>query len=162
MVLHEKDKPNPRGRVAGAVEQLAFGQFMAQAQITDFFNHANSLLYSWDNKRSQGPCSLLRLDRVYSYSSPHGNPSAHILEHVIMGDSVVSDHLPVTITVEVQASQATGARYKMNSHSLKDKSVVAQLAGIWRAQPTQLGFFGKLRRTVKWYMVFCRRRAEEW
>jgi hypothetical protein len=161
MVLHEKDKSNLRGQVAGAVEQLAFGQFTAQAQVTDFFNYANSFFYSWDNKQSQGPRSLLRLDRVYSYLSSHGNPSAHILEYAILGNSVVSDHLPVTIIVEVQASQTIGARYKMNNHYLKDKSVVDQLVGVWRDQPAHLGFFGKLRHTVKWYRVFCRRHAEE-
>jgi hypothetical protein len=153
MVLTEKDRSNPRGRVASEAERLAFDQLLAHFQLADFFKYDGPLTYSWDHRRKEGTQSLLRLDRFYTFAAGHGVAASHIKKYNIKGDCSLSDHLPVVLSIEIEAVQRSGSRYKINEYYLSDKQVVADLARVWTSQLATLGFFGKLRRTVKWYNV---------
>jgi hypothetical protein len=80
-----------------------------------------------------GPRTLLQLDRYYVFPSPNGGPNSHVKEYEIQGDYSSSDHLPVALTIELQAGKITGSRYKVNSFYLQDKSVADKLQAIWRS-----------------------------
>lgn len=51
-------------------------------------------------------------------------------------------------------------RYVMNSTFLNDPAVQAQIRRLWVAH-ANLGFFGKIRRYVKFYKKWCINKAEE-
>jgi hypothetical protein len=51
MMLDSKDRSNPLGRLASDSEKFAFQQLTDTLQVEDFFDHNNTLLFPWDNKR---------------------------------------------------------------------------------------------------------------
>jgi hypothetical protein len=155
MVTKAEDNSNPTGYVASEAKRMEFARLTSHLQVVDFFQHSGPLIYTWDNKHRVGSQTLKRLDRFYCYENPYGPPNSHIKKYSILGDSQLSDHLPVQLQLELQATQPTGSRYKMNGYYLKDKNVVAQLIDTWKRLPLTLNFFGKLRRITKWYKEFC-------
>jgi hypothetical protein len=113
------------------------------------------LHFSWDNRRQVGIRKLKRLDRFYCFSSSSSNPASHVIRYDIIGDCTISDHLLVRLSLELQAEIPQGARYKVNNYFLEDASIVSQLYEVWGRLPSSLAFFGKFRRLIKWYKVFC-------
>jgi hypothetical protein len=67
----------------------------------------------------------------------------------------------VLLNIQDQAHSPKGGRYKVNGHYLQEKAVVADLVQQWQRLPPSLGFFGKLRRVVKWYRSLYLCRAKE-
>jgi hypothetical protein len=161
MVTRATDNSHTVSRVASASEQLAFTCMISHLEVEDFFSETAQLKYSWDNRRRMGPRKMKRLDRIYWIPYHRGAPASHILQYEILGDSVLSDHLLVVLSLEVQPATSCGSCYKVNGRYLQDKEVVDQLIQVWRAQPLTLSFFGKSRRLIKWYKVFCRNRTQE-
>jgi exonuclease III len=155
MVLLPCDNSNPSGNIACDAERLVFTRLLAHLQVEDYFPFTDPIRFSWDSKRRTGIRTMKRLDRVYCYANPNGPPNTHVMEYKILGECAHSDHLPITINLEIQASQSTRSRYKMNGFYLQDKAVVVQLTQLWQSFPRSLGFFGKLRRLTKWYKEFC-------
>jgi hypothetical protein len=160
MVLSTRDNSNPASRTAGSTELLAFARMTGHLGVQDFFSYSNSILFSWDNRIKVGPRKLERLDKFYCFPSPTGNPATHVLSYEILCDCLVSDHLPVTLRLEIQPETSQGSRYKLNNHYLMDTQVVDQLKTLWYQFSPTLGFFGKLQRLVKWYKVYCRNQAQ--
>jgi hypothetical protein len=160
MVTEVEDNSNPTGHVASEAEKMEFARLTSHLQVIDFFQRSRPLVYTWDNKRRVGTQTLKRLDRFFCYENPCGPPNSHIKKYYILGDSQLSDHLPVQLQLELQATQLTGSRYKMNGYYLKDKNVVAQLIDTWKCLPLTLNFFGKLRRITKWYKEICLQKAK--
>jgi hypothetical protein len=117
MVLSIRDNSNPASRTAGSTELLAFARMIGHLGIQDLFSYSNSILFSWDNRRKVGPSKLKRLDRFYCFPSPTGDSATHVL----------SDHLPVTLSLKIQPETSQGSRYKLNNHYLMDTQVVDQL-----------------------------------
>lgn len=74
-----------------------------------------------------------------------------------MGDSNLSDHLPVRLVLQLQGDQRTGSCYKMNGSFLKDP----KLHKVWSSSPPHFEFLGNLRRTVKWYKHYCLLQAQQ-
>jgi hypothetical protein len=127
MVLSIRDNSNPASRTAGSTELLAFARMIGHLGIQDLFSYSNSILFSWDNRRKVGPSKLKRLDRFYCFPSPTGDSATHVLRYEILGDCLVSDHLPVTLSLKIQPETSQGSRYKLNNHYLMDTQVVDQL-----------------------------------
>jgi hypothetical protein len=160
MVTNPQNNSNPTGHVASASEQWEFARLTLHLQVDDFFTYSYPLVFTWDNKWRIGVRILKRLDRFYCYSNPNGLPSVHVLQYSILGDSLLLDHLPVQLRLEIQATQQSGSRYKMNGYYLKDKQVVLELNETWKCLPATLSIFGKLRRLTKWYKMFCLQQAK--
>jgi hypothetical protein len=79
----------------------------------------------------------------------------------ILGDCAVSDHLPVTLSLEIISKVFQGSRFMVNSSLFEDKEVVDQLHNTWCRFPSTLGFFDKLRRLIKWYKLLYKGKAQE-
>ena len=95
-----------------------------------------------------------------SYSfNPVGNTEV-AEEYHILGNSTHSDHLPVWCKIALQPEPKRKSYYKMSAFFLKDPVVKVNFTQIWGAQP-QLGFFGKIRKCLKFYRQFCIRKAQE-
>lgn len=92
-----------------------------------FFNHNQTLKFSWDNKRKEGKRALARLYRVYSYPCSKGPLDSHISEYKILGNCYLSDHLPLWFQLTFKEERPQGGKYKMNCAFLNDKRVVEQL-----------------------------------
>jgi hypothetical protein len=108
-----------------------------------------------------GIWKLKRLDRFYCFSNLHRDPATHVLQYEILGDCLVSDHLSVTLSIEIQPDSSQGSHYKLNSSYLKDHRVFQQLHTIWRQFLATLNFFDKFQRLMKWFKMFCHDKAQE-
>jgi hypothetical protein len=67
------------------------------------------------------------LDWIYIFLIPQGRAATHIKEYHILGDCVLSDHLPVTYEVELIQEKQSGGRYLINCAYLLDLKVIAAL-----------------------------------
>jgi hypothetical protein len=161
MVLDRNDNSHPNSKRAGDTERLVFMRMIGHLGVEDLFPATGSISFPWDNKRRVGVRKLKLLDRFYFFRSPSGYPAAHVSQYEILGNCLASDHLLVCLDLELYLESPQGSGYKVNKHYLEDHSVVEQLHEVWRLLPTSLAFFGKLKRLVKWYKIFCRNKATE-
>jgi exonuclease III len=152
------DKTSECGRLISGEEARIFAQLVDLVQVADPFPSTNRVKFSWDNRRRTGLRVLARLDRIYSYKQV-GNV-VPVEEYYIIGNSNHSDHLPVWCKIALQPEPKRKSSYKMNSFFLKDPVVKDYFTKIWAAQP-HLGFFGKIRRCLKFYRQFCIQKAQE-
>lgn len=164
MVENSKDKSTTCGRILAGIEKFEFDRLKAHCQVEDYFNYLNSLKFSWDNRRRDGPRVLARLDRFYAFPSPDSNRSSHILNYDILGNCSLSVHLPIRLVIRLHDSKNPGGHYKMNGAYLKDASIVQQsfIYRAWREAPPHLEIFGKMRRVVKLYKSFSKDKAAKY
>ena len=85
-------------------KELAWVDIKNKYNIEDYFSRNKGPLYSWDNLRKDGIKVLARLDRFYSFSSSIQNPSSHITQYKIMGDSTFCDHHPISFQINLNNS----------------------------------------------------------
>ena len=100
---------------------------------------------------------MARLDRSYTFKGLDPTPTRE--SYCIFGDCSHLDHLPVWRQVWLEADGVRVSPYVMNASFLKEQEVQANVCRIW-AKHTQLPFFGKLQRCVKYYREFCMARAK--
>ena len=62
-------------------------------EVKDAFLAFSRIWYSWNNRRNAGMHTLTRLDRIYILVEMSSNTKSD--EYTILGDSILSDHLPV-------------------------------------------------------------------
>jgi hypothetical protein len=166
VVENGRDKSSREGRIISNGESFKLELLKAHLHVQDYFKYDNLLTYSWDNHRTDNNRVLARLDRFYIFPNRNGIEDHHILEYNIMGDCGISDHLPVSCIIELLQEKAGGSKYKVNGAYLTDPQVVAELEKLWKESPATAGFFGKMRRILKWYKEMCltkarQRRAQE-
>ena len=101
---------------------------------------------------------LAKLDRIYSYN-PIENVT-EVEEYYILGKSSHSNHLPVWCKLALQPKPKKKSTYKMNSFFLRDPAIKENFMGIWETQPL-FGFFGKMRKYLKFYRQYCIKKAQE-
>jgi hypothetical protein len=101
---------------------------------------------------------MAKLDRFYSFRDP-GTPIT-ATEYVILGDSSLSDHLPVYRSLQLAQTSKRQSPYVMSTYSLKEKTVKKSITRIWM-EHARLGFFGKLRRYMRFYKKYCLEKAAE-
>jgi exonuclease III len=166
VVENGRDKSSREGRIISNAESFELELLKAHLQVQDYFKYDNFLTYSWDNHRADNNRVLARLDRFYIFPNRNEAEDHHILEYNIRGDCGISDHLPVSCIIELLQEKVGGSKYKVNGTYLTDPRVVAELEKLWKESPATTGFFGKMKRILKWYKEMCltkarQRRAQE-
>jgi hypothetical protein len=155
---NHRDKTSECGRLILGEEARIFAQLLDILQVSDPFPNSSRIKFSWDNWRRTGLRVLAILDRVYSHNLP-GNIQP-VEEYFIIGKSNHSDHLPIWCKLALQPEPKLKLVYKMKSYFLKDKEVKDSFTRIWTSH-FNLGFFGKVRRCVKFYRQYCIGKAQE-
>jgi hypothetical protein len=115
------------------------------------------LCYSWDNHRN-GARILARLERFY-VSGEEGNKLL-LDDYRIRGDSDLSEHLLVCLSLTLKKCDQQGACYKMNSSLLKVPEVKTKIVRLWNSYPDGIHFLVKYRRVIRFYRRFCQQHAE--
>jgi exonuclease III len=159
VVKLSRNKFSKTNHILSRAELFGFEILKAHLQVEDFFRFNQDIVYTWDNRREGQDRVLAQLDRVYSFASRTGKNDSHIKRYQILGDSTLSDHLPIAYELELAQEKPSSARYKFNSAYLSQPEVVAELTQRWKACPPTMGFHGKLRRVVKWYRHWCKNQA---
>jgi hypothetical protein len=103
-------------------------------------------------------CRLACLDRIYLFRSTPLTSGRKLIHYVIKGDTVRSDHFPVTSSILLEDSPCKACKWKMNSFLLDIASL--EIIRIWQTQPPSTPFFKKLLKVLKFYNAFCRNHAE--
>ena len=152
------DKSSQRAPSTTEEERQVFAELKDQLQVVDDFPVTNRPRFSWDSKRKEGPRTMARLDRVYSFHSPADPVTGE--NYRIFGDCAHSDHLPVWRQLRLAAVTKRPSPFVMNANHLRDKSVQEGIRGVW-ARSHRLPFFGKIRRCVKYFKEHCLRKAAE-
>jgi hypothetical protein len=151
-VVKRRDKSISSGQLISEREKLVFNHLTEALQIKDTFPSSNRICYNWDNRRQNGIRVLARLDRVYVFKAGAGG---EILgEYEIMADSNHFDHLPVRRKIPLQTETRRKSSYKMSACYLNETTVIQRIGDIWRSH-SQLPFFGKLCKCVKFYKSYC-------
>lgn len=156
MVEDSRDKSSTNGRILSGFEKLEFELLKTHLHVDDYFDRSNPIKFSWDSRRHDGHRVLVRLDRCYTFANFNNRRDSHILEYEILGDCTLSDHLPIFLSLQILVdNNRKGSHYKTNKAYLQDPKVVELLRKEWESAPTHMGFFGKLRRVIRWYKVYC-------
>ena len=101
---------------------------------------------------------MSHLDRSYSFGMNGAITSR--ANYRILGDCVHSDHLPVWRRLWLEPETKRKSTFVMNaSYQTKDK-VQENIKRIWEVN-SNLTFFGKIRRCVKFYKAFYVKKAQE-
>lgn len=159
MVLNPEDKFSRNGRTISELEKLSFQDLLASLAVHDTFSPFDGLRYTWDNHRRDDSRIMARLDRIYTpVPHPFDGPLL-VQDHRIIGDSIHSDHHPVWCSLELKEELPQASLYRMNSRFLELPVVRQNFERIWASHPA-LGFFGKLRRCIKFYKMFCKEQAK--
>lgn len=157
VVESREDKSSVDGNVLAGTEWVSFQQLIGGLEVTDPFDRTSAIKYTWDNRRKDSKRVLARLDRIYAFVNPSGDPSQ--AEYHIRSDCGHSDHLPVWRSLELKKPVERPSMWKMNCRYLDDEKVKATFATIWSSHPT-LGFFGKTRRCVRFFKGYCKQQAK--
>jgi hypothetical protein len=118
--------------------KYSFEILKTQLQVDDFFNYSQDITLSWDNRRTGPERVLARLDRIYYFSSGTSEQGAHIQTYRILGDSTLSDHLPLFFELELTPEQLASAHYKVNNAYLVNLKVITELVNKWKSYPPTL------------------------
>lgn len=102
VVESRSDKSTLCGRIMVGRERTLFLALLSSLGVVDYPRSAGSLLFSWDNARMHGSRVMARLDRIYTFSPGHSILDRKIVEYVIRGDGVISDHHPVQMRIELE------------------------------------------------------------
>ena len=152
------DKPNLKESIITEVEKRVFEELKDAFQLEDPFPASNRIRFSWDSKRQDGSRVMARLDKSYTFITPGAITTG--ANYRILGDCVHSDHLPVWRKLWLVPETKRKSSYVMNASYLSEEKVQENIRRIWEAK-SNLAFFGKIRRCVKYYKCFCIKRAQE-
>lgn len=153
MVPEPRDKTSRNGRTISDSEKLSFNDLLSSLVVHDTFEPSNGLRYTWDNHRRDHSRIMARLDIIYT-PTPHLYDGLSLIKEHLIGDSIHSDHHPVWYSLQLKHEASRRSHFCMNARFLDDLVVRQAFEQIWFSHPT-LGFFGKLRRCVKFYKTFC-------
>ena len=78
----------------------------------------------------------------------------------IIGDCVHSDHLPVWLRLWLEPETKRRLTFVMNASYLTEVKVHENIKRIWEGN-SNLAFFGKIWRCVKFYKTFCVKSAQD-
>ena len=126
-----------------ALKSQNFELLKHHLSVQDLFSSNQHLLFTWNNQHIGDARILARLDCVYTFASLDGALDSHIKTYLILGDCVLSDHLPMTYKLELQFEQPMGSQYKVNAGYLKDPAIVAKLKQQWQQPPPFICFLEK-------------------
>ena len=101
---------------------------------------------------------MARLDRTYAFITTGAITTG--ANYRILGDGVHSDHFPVWCRLWLVPESKRKSTFVMNASYLTKEKVQENIKRIWEAN-SNLAFFGKVRRCVKFYKSFCITRAQE-
>ena len=152
------DKSNLKESIITEVEKRIFEELKDAFQLEDPFPASNRIRFSWDSKRQDGSRVMARLDRSYTFIIPGAITTG--ANYRILGDCVHSDHLPVWRRLWLVPETKRKSSYVINASYLSEEKVQVNIRRIWEAN-SNLAFYGKIRRCVKYYKSFCIKRAQE-
>ena len=101
---------------------------------------------------------MARLDRSYSFAINGAITTG--ANYRILGDCIHSDHLPVWRKLWLESETKRRSTFVMNASYLSEDKVQENIKRIWEVK-SNLAFFGKIRRCVKFYKTFCVKRAQD-
>ena len=101
---------------------------------------------------------MARLDRSYT-SNPSG-ATVTGTNYRIIGDCAYSDHLPVWRRLWLEPETKRRSTFVMNASFLTEEMVQENIKKIREAN-SNLTFFGKIRRCVKFYKSYCIKNVQE-
>jgi exonuclease III len=157
-VEKSRDKSRNNNQTMSHEEKRLFEVLTRTCDVHDPFPQSNRIKYSWDNRRVGSSRTMARLDRIYSPKDLA--QSVAVDEYSILGDCTLLDHLLVRRNLELTAAAKRQSPYVMNTSFLKEQEVKDGVRREWTTH-SNLSFFGKLRRCVKFYKQYCIRRATE-
>lgn len=134
--------------------------FKAALSIEESFKSINGVRFTRDDEKKDSARVLAWLDWCYVFLQVGAGPSP-VTDYHIRGDCVLADNLPVQCSIPLQAARQRPSTIKMTAAFLYNEEVRMQIEQIWASHPN-LGFTGKLRRVVKFYMRFYVRKAKEY
>ena len=152
------DKSNLKESVVTEVEKRVFEELKDVFQLEDPFPASNRIQFSWDNKRQDSSRVMARLDRSYTFITPGAIITG--ANYRILGDCVHSDHLPVWCKLRLVPETKRRSTYVMNASYLTEEKVQENIKSIWEVN-SNLAFFRKIRRCIKYYKSFCIKRSQE-
>ena len=162
MIESVQDKSTLCSKLMPQGEKLVWDAFKANFHLSDTFNNTGKLRFTWDNKRRDECRILARLDRHYTSSTPGSNFYLATRNHVIIGDSPMSDHLHVSIEVILQHPEQRKTSYKMSTYYLKHAEVKRAVERIWSGERSEAStFFTRMRKFSKFYRSYCKLQARE-
>jgi endonuclease/exonuclease/phosphatase family metal-dependent hydrolase len=146
------DKSTGCSRSLSQIEAASWTMLKMSLDLEDFFTAGRHLKYSWDNCRV-GARVLARLDRFY-VSGGNLNKSL-VNSYRIRGDSCLSDHLPVSLSLNLQKRQSKVTCFKMNSSLLSVPEVKSEITRLWNDHPPDTHFLVKFRHVIRYYRRYC-------
>jgi exonuclease III len=157
-VERPQDKSRNNTHTMTVDERISFELLTSTLGVSDSFPAASTIRYSWDNKRAAHMRTLARLDRIYTPEELSRNTKSD--EYSILGDSSLSDHLPVRRKLVLEEARDRRSPYVMNARYLKELEVQTMIRQEWSSRPN-LPFFGKIRRCIRRYKRYCIAKAVE-
>jgi exonuclease III len=157
-VEKSQDKSRNNSNTMSIEERGLFENLTVTLGVRDAFPASNRIKYSWNNRRGLNDITLARLDRIYTRVELCRNLKAD--DYVILGDSSLSDHLPMRRRIELENGGARKSPYVMNACWLKEKEVQDMIREEWSKRPG-LPFFRKIRRCIRRYKRYCINKAVE-
>ena len=152
------DKSNLKESTMSEIEKRVFREFKDTFQVEDPFPTTNRIRFSWDSKRRDGSRVMARLDMSYTFKINGANTTG--TNYRILGDCSHSDHLPIWRRLWLEPETKRRSTFVMNASFLTESKVQDNIKRIWESN-SNLAFFGKVRRCVKYYKSFCVNRAKE-
>nr|PNR34054.1 hypothetical protein PHYPA_023870 [Physcomitrium patens] len=157
---HRKDKLALGGKLISNKGKRISHSFKAALSIEESFKSINGVRFTRDDEKKDSARVLAWLDWCYVFLQVGAGPSP-VTDYHIRGDCVLADNLPVQCSIPLQAARQRPSTIKMTAAFLYNEEVRMQIEQIWASHPN-LGFTGKLRRVVKFYMRFYVRKAKEY
>ena len=77
----------------------------------------DQLLYTWDNGRSLGARVFACLDRAYAFQPQAGQS---IQEYRIHGNGTLSDHCPISLSLQLCPTLPRPSRWVMSAYYIRD------------------------------------------
>lgn len=134
-------------------EKLTWLAIKSKFNIEDYFSRHNGPIYLWDNLQDDGIQVLARLHRFYIFSNVDQNHYSHIVHYKISGDSSFSKCHPISLLINLSNSPLGGSSHNVNASILQDAKDPFKV--LREAAPSQMSFFTKLRKIIKYHKQFC-------
>jgi hypothetical protein len=83
-------------------------------------------------------------------------------KYVIRGDYSLFDHYPIHFCyIFYEPNSKRGGIFRLNARSLSDPNAIAGMSKLWDGLKAHVPFMFKFCKVVKYYKLFCIRKAEE-
>ena len=122
MVKIAQDKSPSCNMLISSSELILWEAAKLSLNVKNCFNPARGLRFSWDNGREDGQRILARLDRFYVHVDPSTNLPISIRSYTIRSNCIISDHLPVHISLNLEELVKQKLQWKMNVRYLEETS----------------------------------------